>query len=62
MVKRYAILALCAASIQTAHAGSGTLSAPLREQPVRLHAVVSVGTTSVCGMREAPHLIEHLLE
>lgn len=61
MVKRYAILALCAASIQTAHAGGGTLSAPLREQPVRLHAVVSVGTTSVCGMREAPHLIEHLL-
>jgi len=61
VVKRFAILALCAASIQTAQAGGETLSAPLREQPVRLHAVVSVGTTSVCGMREAPHLIEHLL-
>lgn len=61
MVKRYAILALFAASTPTALAGVGTLSAPLREQPVKLQAVVSVGTTSVCGMREAPHLIEHLL-
>ncbi|HBO2935332.1 TPA: insulinase family protein [Pseudomonas aeruginosa] len=61
MVKRYAILALFAVSTSTALAGGGTLSVPLRDQPVKLQAIVSVGTTSVCGMREAPHLIEHLL-
>lgn len=61
MVKRCIIFALCAASIQAANAAMATLSARLPEQSVSLHAVVSAGTTSSCGMREAPHLIEHLL-
>lgn len=61
MLKRCTIFALCAASIQAANASVGALPAPLPEQAVSLHAVVSAGTTSSCGMREAPHLIEHLL-
>lgn len=61
MLKRGTIFALCAASIQAANASMAALPAPLPEQAVSLHAVVSAGTTSSCGMREAPHLIEHLL-
>lgn len=61
MLKRCTIFALCAASIQAANVSMAALPAPLPEQAVSLHAVVSAGTTSSCGMREAPHLIEHLL-
>lgn len=61
MLKRCTIFALCAASIQAANTSGAAQPAPLPEQAVSLHAVISVGTTSSCGMREAPHLIEHLL-
>lgn len=61
MVKSSTIAALCVAIAQTASAGVQTSYTPLPEQPVVLQAVVATGTTSMCGMREAPHLIEHLL-
>lgn len=61
MVKRSALLALCLAAMQSASAGIHVLHAPLPPQDVVLRAIVEVGTTSSCGLREAPHLIEHLL-
>lgn len=61
MVKRFAIAALFAASIPTANAEPQTSLTPLAEQSASIHVFIGVGTTSACGLREAPHLIEHLL-
>ncbi len=61
MVKRLALALVCSAVLT--HALADTQVTPVAQAvpPVSLHAFVAVGTTSVCGMREAPHLIEHLL-
>ncbi|MPQ69319.1 insulinase family protein [Pseudomonas sp. MWU12-2323] len=61
MCKRFALSALFAAIIQTAQAGVLPIEVPQPEQPVVLRALVDAGTTSSCALREAPHLIEHLL-
>ena len=61
MGNRLAIAALCAMSIPMASAEVQALSTTMPEQHVVLRAIVDAGTTSVCGMREAPHLIEHLV-
>lgn len=61
MGKRFTLAALCAAIIQSTQAGVQTLELPPPAQTVQLKAVIEAGTTSHCGMREAPHLIEHLL-
>lgn len=61
VVSRLAMAALCAALIPSAYAGIEiTVAAPLKPH-VSLQAIIAVGTTSACGTREAPHLIEHLL-
>ncbi|WP_116893042.1 hypothetical protein [Pseudomonas savastanoi] len=61
MVKRFTLAAICAASIP--HAIANVQLAEVSTQPplISLHAYVGIGTTSVCGLREAPHLIEHLI-
>lgn len=59
--KRLAMAALCAAMAITTHADPQFTAAPSEASTVKLQAIVEVGTTSACGMREAPHLIEHLL-
>ncbi|MFL1449383.1 hypothetical protein ACI77O_13380 [Pseudomonas tritici] len=61
MGKGITVAALCIAYIQTPHAGAATFNAALPAQDVVLRVVVDAGTTSMCGFREAPHLIEHLL-
>lgn len=61
MVKRLALGLICTALLNHAHADSHVMQVAQAEPPVSLHAFVAVGTTSICGMREAPHLIEHLL-
>ncbi len=59
MVKQIALAVAAAVMIETAQAG--VIDVPKPEPTVRLQAILEVGTTSICGMREAPHLIEHLL-
>lgn len=61
MVKRLALALVYSAVMPLAHANTLIVQVAPPEPPVSLHAYVAVGTTSVCGMREAPHLIEHLL-
>lgn len=61
MLKRFTLAALCAACAHSAIAGLRTSESPMPSQMVSLKAVVEAGTTTACGMREAPHLIEHLL-
>ena len=61
MVKSSTIAALCVAIANTANAGVQTSNSPLPQRLVTLQAVIANGTVSNCGMREAPHLIEHLL-
>lgn len=58
---RLTLAALCAVVLPTAFAGieNTVASSPLPH--VTLQAIVAVGSTTACGMREAPHLIEHLL-
>lgn len=59
--RRIALSAVCSVLACAANAGiPATVTTP--EAPsVVLQAIVDVGTTSSCGLREAPHLIEHLL-
>lgn len=59
--RRIALSAVCSVLACTVNAGiPATVTTP--EAPsVVLQAIVNVGTTSSCGLREAPHLIEHLL-
>lgn len=53
--------ALCAALTSTAQASIPTSLSSPDASLVTLQAVVGAGTTTACGMREAAHLIEHLL-
>lgn len=57
LASRPTLAALSAAMAPLAFAG---VSTP-HPDSVTLQALVTVGTTATCGMREAPHLIEHLL-
>jgi hypothetical protein len=59
--KRLTLSVLCAAITQATLAGVQTLEVSPPEPPVVLRAMIEVGTTSSCDLREAPHLIEHLL-
>lgn len=61
MVKRFSLAAICMATIPVAVASVETSLSPMPDQQVALRAIVAAGTTTVCGMREAPHLIEHLV-
>jgi hypothetical protein len=61
VVKSLALAALVASSMPNVNASIQTTLAPMQEQPVVLMAIIEVGTTSLCGLRDAPHLIEHLL-
>lgn len=51
------ITPLCTSALEA----GDTYSFEQPAQNVVLQAVIEAGTTSYCGMREAPHLIEHLL-
>lgn len=61
VTKRLAGAALCAVLVPSAEAGIESTVVPHPAPTVTLQAIVGVGTTSACGMREAPHLIEHLV-
>lgn len=61
MVKRFALAAVCAASLPQALANVQVTEVNSQPASISLHAYIGTGTTSVCGLREAPHLIEHLL-
>lgn len=60
-VKTLAMAALCAALAPPAEAALLTTVVAPEPPAAVLQAIVNVGTTSSCGLREAPHLIEHLL-
>jgi hypothetical protein len=53
--------ALCAATTNAYSAGVHVFETTDQTAPVVLRAVFEIGTISSCGMREAPHLIEHML-
>lgn len=59
--ERLLLVALCAVIAQSAQAALTTAVITPDAPTAKLEAIVSVGTTTTCGMREAPHLIEHLL-
>ena len=59
--ERLLLVALCAVMAQSAQAALTTAVIAPDAPTAKLEAIVSVGTTTTCGMREAPHLIEHLL-
>lgn len=61
LASRLTLAALCAAMLPSAFADFKHMISASPEPPVTLQAIVTVGSTSACGMREAPHLIEHLL-
>lgn len=61
MVRRFALATLFMAAVPAAIASVETTLTPMPEQNVVLRAIVAAGTTTVCGMRETPHLIEHLV-
>lgn len=61
LVKRLAAAATLSAMATCVMADRNTMSLPAPTQPAELHVVVTAGMTSACGLREAPHLIEHML-
>lgn len=63
MVRQLAlgVIASAFAVHSTAQANVEGFTFPGAESKVMLQAIVEAGTTSACGLREAPHLIEHLL-
>ncbi len=55
------LLACLLSAASTAGASIQVVEQPVAVATVSLSVVAKVGMTSTCGMREAPHLIEHLL-